>query len=199
MFKAIRYIWGFYFSKDHWPKTKSDFKDAREPLLVALLAVVIWYIFVWGTIKVQPENTEIVSLMVGAVMVFSAIMPIVTINRVAAQFDGIVTTSFQWKAKKEGDDGESYFMNFLANYTPRIDLRTHLFLVITSMSAIFSSMIPPYEQFYTGAFFVFIITLFHYYCLVVAIKLDNPNLKALGVPEKWINRLKELGFKVNDV
>lgn len=198
MFTAIIYLVKLYFSKDHLKQTLKNLRSAPEVVVVSLVMVVVWYFWAWPYFVWKPEDCELISMISSTIMVFSSFLPIITVHKVGIQRDNMVTAIFLWKkSKKEGKDGEKYFDDLLASYVPHIEFGLHFFLVITSCAAVISSMLPPYKQFLTGAFSVFVIAFFHYYCLIAAVKLDNPDLKEMGVPKELIKRMMDLNIKVN--
>ena len=169
----------------------------RKPIIFSFSTYIIWYFIFRPFFSLNPENVETMSAIIGGVLVFSAILPLLTVSRVAEQFREMQLAVADYILAeghvKQDEIQEEAYINFRRNLKRGVGVleRFAVFGVITF--AVAAVMMVPYESFWVGSFFVVGIALVHSYCWYAAAELDNPkeSCKQLRVPNDWLVRLKK--------
>ena len=162
-------------------KAREDWRISLKSSLISFFAILFWGLILRDNFRINPENEEVMSAVVGGFLVFSALLPSFTLSRLSSQYDDL----------KVAIDIEKDFQKFRILYKKAVHRLTYQAMILVSILAILALMMLPYNRLVVGLFAVGGLTFVHSFFYFVAKELDDPSSWHLKIPKDWINRLKE--------
>ncbi len=168
------------------PSNKNQASILRSLLIIlkslgiTMAISLVWYFLLWDNFRLFPENEEVISAVVGGVLVFSALLPTFTISRLAHQADDMRRAIYK----------KDYEM-FRYIHDAKVDPLIYQSIVILSVLAVAVLTMVPYQRAIVGFFAVGGLTFIHSFFYFVSREMDNPRLDHLGikVPEEWMKKM----------
>ncbi len=153
-----------------------------KPLVFAAFVVFLWFMFFRENFKEMPEDTEIISMVTGGFLIFSAILPSLTISRLTTQIDEMRSAII--------DKNYLKFRKVLAN---KVHPLMHIIIAIISLLAIVSLLMAPFHRLAVGVFTIAGLSFVHAFFFVTAVELDDPTKGCwqLDIPQAWLDELEK--------
>lgn len=164
-----------------------------KPAILSIFAVVIWARYFSEEYRARPEDSEVVTAVLGMFLFFSTFIVVMTLTWTSKQFSRMRSAVFSYYETTDEEKRKQKYKKFKKNLTKKIPSILNFVIFVAVVLAIMASMLLPYHRYDIGVFCVFGVTFLHILCFFVAMELDDPTkrLWLLKVPEEWLQRLKE--------
>lgn len=175
---------------------KKHFKNygmlSIKPVIIGILAVVVWSRYFCEEYRARPEDSEVITAVLGMFLFFSTFIVVMTITWTSKQFSRMRSAVNSYYENSNEEKKKEKYKKFKKNLTKKIPTILNFVIFIAVILAIMASMLLPYHRYDVGIFCVFGVTFLHSLCFFVAMELDDPTKRPwlLKVPDEWLEQLR---------
>lgn len=162
-----------------------------KPAILGIFAVVVWSKYFSEEYRARPEDSEVITAVLGMFLFFSTFIVVMTVTWTSKQFSRMRSAVGGYYENSNEEKRKEKYKKFKKNLKKKIPAILNFVIFVAVALAIMASMLLPYHRYDIGVFCVFGVTFLHVLCFFVAIELDDPTKRCwlLKVPPEWLIQL----------